>query len=149
MIDYANQATALSMNLQNSLDSLCNSNQTTPNCENFLAFQQMQEESMNLVMGMAWSVRSSSLIGNQLNVSQTVLKYLSNPDRYVPIEVLKWVINNWIRQPDPQWTLSSAFYSIIIKNWVKYNIKVIYDESLNIIQHFHYTQKALWPLPKL
>ncbi|HMT27107.1 MAG TPA: hypothetical protein PKD96_02275 [Candidatus Absconditabacterales bacterium] len=109
----------------------------------------MQEESMNLVMGMAGSVRSSSLIGNQLNVSQTVLKYLSNPDRYVPIEVLKGVINNGIRQPDPQGTLSSAFYSIIIKNGVKYNIKVIYDESLNIIQHFHYTQKALGPLPKL
>lgn len=73
-----------------------------------------------------------------VKLSPAVKKNMDDPDRYVPIEILKETILKWVKRPDPQWSTGYAYYHKMTRNWKEYNLKVIYEENINTIWHFHY-----------
>lgn len=70
--------------------------------------------------------------------SQKAMKNMNDSNRYVPTEYLKDTILNWKKALDPQWSSATMHYWTIYRNWKKYNLEVLYNESTNEIWHFKY-----------
>ncbi|MBS4169097.1 hypothetical protein [Parachlamydia sp. AcF125] len=86
------------------------------------------------------------------NFSQTTIKHMDNPDRMVPIQLLKEVIGSPMGAPirDPKGASSAMmYYSQITKNGKLYNIEVLYDKASNTILHFEYARKKMGPLERI
>ena len=73
-----------------------------------------------------------------VNFTNTTLQRMSDPSRYVSIQVLIDAIKYGTPVPDPQGT-SAIMYTIdIMKNGKPYTLEVLYDEVTNTILHFLY-----------
>ena len=69
-----------------------------------------------------------------------------NPNRSLPVSILKDAIKNSKGLPDPQGTKALMHYAQITRNRKTYNLEVLYDQATNTIMHFKYDTKALGPL---
>lgn len=59
--------------------------------------------------------------------------------RHVPVHILKLAIRYGKRAPDPQGAAGAFEYSIpMIRNGVRYTLKVVLREADNTVLHFHY-----------
>jgi len=82
------------------------------------------------------------------NFSETTIKNMNNPKRYVPATFLDDVAKNTKGVPDPQGVPGlTMHYSPMLKNGDSYNLEVLFNESINMITHFKYTTKAIGNLP--
>lgn len=76
-------------------------------------------------------------------------RHMENPERAVPVEILKEAIASGYPMPDPRESSAIMYYMIIYKNGKQYNLEVLYDPNSNKIFHFEYTRRAIGPLPKI
>ena len=84
-----------------------------------------------------------------LNYTNTARNHLNNPNRFVPQEILKGVIEQGKPLPDPQGSNAIMYYDTIWRNGTQYNIEVLYDHNTNTVMHFMYTQKPIGPMPRI
>jgi len=91
----------------------------------------------------------SNTIPQNFNYTNTVRNHLNNPNRFVPQEIIRGVIQDGISTPDPQGTSATMHYSTLFKNGAKYNIEVLYDSQSNTILHVMYTRAPRGPLPAI
>jgi tetratricopeptide (TPR) repeat protein len=88
---------------------------------------------------------------NQMfNFAEAPLKHMQEPGRWVPMRLMKEVIEHPIASmPDPrQVTKANMYYSQISRNGKLYNIEILYDAKSNTIYHFKYDPGPLGPLKK-
>ncbi|TDW91896.1 RHS repeat-associated core domain-containing protein, partial [Dinghuibacter silviterrae] len=95
------------------------------------------------------SLRTITASDEILNFTNTAWQHMQNPDRKVPIQILKDVIENSPSFPDPRGSNARMFYERMFRNGQEYNLEVLYEESSNTIMHFKYSDKAMGPLPKI
>ncbi|EGO8243216.1 hypothetical protein ED235_12925 [Enterococcus faecalis] len=81
------------------------------------------------------------------NYTNKVNEHMANPDRAVPAQTLKEVINGGISMSDPRGSSATMYYSEIYINDKKYNFEVLYDKPTNTVYHFKYDRRPLGPLP--
>ena len=89
---------------------------------------------------------------NQMfNFSKAALDHMHEPGRWVPMHLMKEVIEHPISViPDPRkMTKANMYYSQISRNGKLYNIEILYDSIENKISHFMYDSDALGPLEKI
>ena len=85
-----------------------------------------------------------------LNFSSTALRHFEDPNRFVPIQVLKDTIKTGIATSDPQGTKGlMMYYKKVSINGKNYNLEVLYDASENMVKHFKYDRKPLGPLTEI
>jgi hypothetical protein len=80
-----------------------------------------------------------------LNFTKTAAGRLLNPSRMVPIQLLKFVVDNVKGVADPQGSSALMYYTQMLKNGRMYNLEVLYDKATNTVMHFLYTKDALGP----
>ena len=80
------------------------------------------------------------------NFSGTTLNHMNDPNRSLPVSILKHAIKNGKGLPDPQGTKALMYYTQIIRNRKTYNLEVLYDQATNTISHFMYTRDPIGPL---
>ena len=74
-------------------------------------------------------------------------RHMENPERAVPVEILKEAIASGYPMPDPRESSAIMYYMIIYKNGKQYNLEVLYDPDTNTIFHFMYTKDPIGNLP--
>jgi hypothetical protein len=75
----------------------------------------------------------------QLRFSRAALKHMRNPDRHVPVHILRLAIRHGRRSPDPQNVPGLSMYRIPMRRAGKsYELEVLIRESDNTILHFSY-----------
>ena len=88
-------------------------------------------------------------VNADLNFASKPLKHMENPNRSVPVQVLKEAIGSGTPYPDPKGSSVQMFYTRIYKNGQMYNLEVLYEPKTNKIYHFKYSRKAMGPLPEI
>lgn len=73
-----------------------------------------------------------------VNFTQTALRHMTEPGRYVPVQILIETIKNGKASADPQGTKAVMYTITMIKNGSKYLLEVLYDKASNTIYHFLY-----------
>ena len=63
---------------------------------------------------------------------------MDDPNRFVPIQILKEAINHGKAVQDPQGTDAIMYYIDMYKNNIKYTLEVLYDSASNTVMHFLY-----------
>jgi len=76
----------------------------------------------------------------------TALNHMKDPNRSLPVSILKYAIKNSKGLPDPQGTKALMHYTRITRNKKTYNLEVLYDRATNRISHFKYSRDAMGPL---
>jgi tetratricopeptide (TPR) repeat protein len=92
------------------------------------------------------------LKNNQMfNFTSASLKHMQEPTRWVPMHLMKEVIEHpLVVVPDPRKTTNAnMYYSQISRNGKLYNIEVLYDPLDNTVYHFMYSEKTLGPLKQV
>ena len=82
-----------------------------------------------------------------LNFSTTSAEHMSDPNRYVPVQILQEAIRTGTPMPDPRGGSSTMYYTTMMRGSKSYNLEVLYDAPSNTIYHFKYTEKAIGNLP--
>ena len=83
------------------------------------------------------------------NFTNKTNQHMNNPNRRVPVQTLKDVIEVGEAMPDPRGSRATMYYSTMYKNRKLYNIEVLYEGLTNTIYHFEYTRKAIGNLPAI
>lgn len=83
------------------------------------------------------------------NFTHTTLARMNDKDRFVPIQILDYVIKNTKGIPDPRGSEALMYYTTMWKNGKTYNLEVLCNHETNTILHFLYTKDPLGPLTKL
>ncbi len=106
-----------------------------------------QQEKNTTIEGI---VLKGIVLKGEINFSETTIKHMDNPNRHVPVQILKEVIQKPIAiKPDPQESSALMYYSQIWKNGKYYNIEVLYDIATNQVRHFLYSEEKMGPLPAI
>jgi hypothetical protein len=63
---------------------------------------------------------------------------MTDPARYVPVEMLDEAIKSSKGLPDPGGSRALMHRSVMIKNGKTYQLNVLHDKQTNTIWHFHY-----------
>lgn len=93
--------------------------------------------------GIGTWVKSSTEV---VKFSEKALSHIKNPDRYIPTSIMDTIIKSTKWVPDPRWTSATMHYGEMSKNGKTYNVEVLYNKAMNMIQHFKYTEKPIWNL---
>ena len=63
---------------------------------------------------------------------------MSNPGRFVPIQILEQAIKNSVGKPDPRGSRALMYTTEMWRNGKRYELEVLYDKVSNSIWHFEY-----------
>lgn len=85
------------------------------------------------------------------NFTDTALNHMQTPSRWVPMHLMKEVIEHPTAVlPDPRNSINAnMYYSQISRNGKLYNIEILYDPAENRVLHFKYDPGPLGPLHKV
>ena len=73
-----------------------------------------------------------------VNFTQTTIKHMEDPNRFVPVQTLIQAIKNGVPQADPQGTNAIMYTIEMFRNGKAYTLEVLYDWASNTIYHFMY-----------
>ena len=73
-----------------------------------------------------------------VNFTNTTLKRMTDPNRFVPVQTLINTIKYGTMSADPQGTSAIMYTTEMVKNGKTYTLEVLYDEASNTILHFLY-----------
>ena len=90
-----------------------------------------------------WEMRAGK---EAIKFSEKALSHMKNSDRYIPASLMDKIVKSTKWVPDPRWTTSTMHYWEMSKNGKTYNVEVLYNKAMNMIQHFKYTEKPIWNL---
>ncbi|MEO3736764.1 hypothetical protein [Shewanella baltica] len=90
--------------------------------------------------------RSTSSSMEQYNFANSPALHMTNPARYVPVQLLDQVIKGSKGFPDPQGSVALMHYMRIWRNETPYNLEVLYHKNTNTILHFEHARKKMGPL---
>jgi hypothetical protein len=94
-------------------------------------------------------VEGGNLLDKNINFSVTAAKHMDNPNRYIPVQLMKDVIENSKSIPDPRGSNALMYYDVFYRTNKKYNIEVLYDKPSNTIYHFEYHRKEIGSLKSI
>ena len=81
-----------------------------------------------------------------MKFTETTAERMGDPNRFVPMQILRKAIESGLERPDPQGTEAMMYYTKMFRNGSPYNLEVLYDKATNIVLHFKYTIEAIGPL---
>ena len=91
-----------------------------------------------IVAGASVGTKTNGTIQAGVNFTNTTLKRMQDPNRFVPISTLMDAIKYGKMTADPQGTQAMMHTIEMFKNGKAYNLEVLYDQATNTILHFLY-----------
>ena len=85
-------------------------------------------------------VGDSTASGELFNFSRAASQHMENPNRSVPVQILREAIEGTPGLPDPRGSRALMHTTEMWKNGKQYNLEVLYDKSTNSIWHFKYSK---------
>ena len=106
---------------------------------------------ITLIGGGGYATKSAKQIisKNGYNFSKTAIGHMNDPNRRIPVEIIKYIIEEGKSVADPRGSKARMYYSTISRNGNLYNVEVLYDIKTNTIFHFKYSPKSLGILPAI
>ena len=81
-----------------------------------------------------------------MNFSGIASEHMTDPNRHIPVQILREVIKTGKAMPDPRGSHAIMYYGKMFRGTKPYNVKVLYDKISNTVYHFKYSSEALGPL---